>query len=55
MNAFISKLCDERHTAIDKEFKAVWKRMDKLQTMLWSVLVLLFMNLAGVITILAQR
>lgn len=54
MNDFIQKWCDERHSAIDREFKAVWKRMDKLHSMLWSVLVLLFMNLAGIITILAR-
>jgi hypothetical protein len=54
MNDFIKNWCDERHTAIDREFKAVWKQIDKLQGMLWGVLIMLFMNLAGIVTILVR-
>lgn len=54
MNDYIQKWCDERHTAIDREFKSVWKRVDALQRLFWSVLIVLIANLAGIIAILVK-
>ena len=44
-----SKLCDERHTNIDKEFKRGRERMNGLEKKLWAIIILLITNLVGII------
>ena len=54
MNNFIQKWCDERHQGIDEEFSVVWGKIKTLEGRIWSILLLLVANLAGVITTLAM-
>lgn len=49
MDEFNFKLCDERHKNIKEEFEAVWKRMNGTEKKLWTIIILLVANLAGLI------
>jgi len=46
--------CREKHTEIDKEFMAVWKRVEKMESKLWGIIILLLVNVGGIIGILIK-
>jgi len=46
---FNPKLCDERHTKIDKEFEDVWIEIKNQRNKLWAIIMLLVANLASLI------
>lgn len=52
MNDYIQRWCDERHKKIDEEFDIMWGKIKTLEGRVWSILLLLVANLAGVITTL---
>lgn len=54
MNNFNTKLCDERHEVIDREFKKVWTRVGNMDARIWGVMILLLMNLGGIIAIITK-
>ena len=51
---FIEALCREKHKVIEKEFEAVWKRMNGTEKKLWAIIILLVGNLAGLIGMLIK-
>lgn len=54
MDEFNQKFCDERHQYIKEEFGAVWKRMNGTEKKLWTIIILLVANLAGLIGVLLK-
>ena len=53
-NDYSNRFCDDRHKNIDKEFKAVWTRMNGFDKKLWAIIVLIMANLGTVIGILVK-
>jgi len=49
MDNYNSKLCDERHDKITDEFLVVWKKMNGTDKKLWTIILLLVANLAGLV------
>ena len=54
MDDFNLGLCEERHKNIEKEFEAMWKRMNGTEKKLWAIIILLVGNLAGLIGMLLK-
>jgi len=54
MDEFDVRLCEERHKNIEKEFVAVWKRMNGTEKKLWAIIILLVGNLAGLLAVLLR-
>ena len=46
--------CREKHTEIDKEFLAIWNRVEKMESKLWGIIILLLVNVGGIIGILIK-
>jgi len=56
MNDYLKEWCDERHRKIDEEFRDVWGKMKGLENKLWSILVMLAINIGiGVFALLVKR
>jgi len=55
MNNYLKEWCDERHQRIDKEFSEVWAKVKSLEGKLWSILVMLAVNIGiGVLALLMK-
>ena len=55
MNDYNQNWCNERHRKIDTRFKDVWDKLKTLEGRLWAIIVLLFMNLAGIFVSIAMK
>ena len=54
MEEYNVKLCDERHDKIIEEFTAVWTRMNGFDKKLWTIIIMLVANLAGLVGVLLK-
>ena len=54
MTEYNKDWCDERHDNIDKEFKIMRTRMNGQDKKLWTIIILLIANLAGLVAFLAR-
>lgn len=45
-------LNEERHENVTKEFKSVWRKLDKFDIRIWGILVLQFGILGGVLALI---
>ena len=54
MEDYNEKWCDERHDKIGEEFMAVWKRMNGFDKKLWTIIIMLVANLAGLVGVLLK-
>lgn len=48
------KLCDERHENIDREFEITRLKMNGFDKKLWTIILLLIANLAGLVGFLIK-
>ena len=46
--------CDTCKNATERDIRAIWKRVEALETKLWAVILLLVANLAGVVGLLVK-
>jgi len=46
MENYNLELCKEKHQNIEKEFEAMWKRLNGTEKKLWGIIILLVANLA---------
>ena len=54
MEEYNVKLCDERHNKIADEFLVVWTRMNGFDKKLWTIIIMLVANLAGLVGVLLK-
>ena len=54
MTEYNKDWCDERHDNIDREFEIMRTRMNGQDKKLWTIIILLIANLAGLVAFLAR-
>lgn len=54
MEDYNLELCKEKHQNIEKEFAAMWKRLNGTEKKLWGIIILLVANLATLIGMLLK-
>jgi len=54
MEDYNFELCHEKHKNIEREFEAMWKRLNGTEKKLWGIIILLIGNLATLIGMLLK-